>query len=97
MTSLEEVNRRHVSDLERTQGDLTNCHEEIEKLQNDRHRLSDRFHFFQTTRGYFMDLIDCLSTKVIQIYQYYVGPNPFIMGSLFYYRSMKLKPLKKNG
>ncbi len=64
LEGLQEVHRRHVSDLERSQSHLVSCKEEIERIENDRPRLSERFKFFQITRGYVQDLIDCLTTKV---------------------------------
>lgn len=60
---MQQVHRRHVDDLEKMQLDTVSCYEEIEKLELDQPRLSERFHFFQVTRNYVQDLVDCLSTK----------------------------------
>jgi len=67
LTSLEEVNRRHVSDLERFQADLISSYEEIERIESENPKLSERFYFVQFTRSYVKDLIDCLTTKVYEV------------------------------
>ena len=64
LTTLEEVNRRHVSDLERFEADLISSYEEIERIESENPKLSDRFYFVQHTRNYVNDLIDCLTSKV---------------------------------
>ena len=53
--------------MERTQSHLATCREEIERLEKDRPRLSDRYKFFQVTRSYVHDLIDCLTTKYYEV------------------------------
>lgn len=56
-----------MSDLDRAKSHLTSCQEEIERLEKDRPRLSDRYKFFQQTRSYVQDLIDCLTTKYYEV------------------------------
>lgn len=58
------MHRRHVSDMERMESDLSQCRLEVQRLETERPQLSDRYHYFQVTRGYVHDLADCLTTKV---------------------------------
>lgn len=64
LSGLDEVHRRHVSDIDRMQSDLSLCRLEVQRLATERPQLSDRYHYFQVTRGYVHDLADCLTTKV---------------------------------
>lgn len=61
---MRESQRRHANELERAQEDLKTCHVEVQRLKEDQPRLAARFHFFQVTRTYVHDLVDCTSTKV---------------------------------
>lgn len=63
---MEEVHRRHVGDVERMASDLESCRLEVKRLEIERPQLSERYHYFQVTRGYVHDLVDCLTTKVNQ-------------------------------
>ena len=67
MESLQEVHRRHANDLELSKEQLDTCRKAVEQLEIDRPRLSDRYKFFQETRRYVNDLIDCLTTKYYEV------------------------------
>ncbi|KZS19148.1 PAX3- and PAX7-binding protein 1 [Daphnia magna] len=67
LSGLDEVHRRHVSDMERMESDLSQCRLEVQRLETERPQLSDRYHYFQVTRGYVHDLADCLTTKYYEV------------------------------
>jgi len=67
LTTLEEVNRRHKADQERFEADLISSYEEIERIESENPKLSDRFYFVQDTRNYVNDLTDCLTSKIYEV------------------------------
>ncbi|XP_046650905.1 PAX3- and PAX7-binding protein 1-like [Daphnia pulicaria] len=67
LSGLDEVHRRHVSDMERMESDLSQCRLEVQRLETERPQLSERYHYFQVTRGYVHDLADCLTTKYYEV------------------------------
>lgn len=64
LSDLQEVQRRYTNDLERMESDLSFCRLEVERLESERPKLSERYHYFQVTRGYVHDLVECISLKV---------------------------------
>ena len=73
LTTLEEVNRRHKADQERFEADLISSYEEIERIESENPKLSDRFYFVQDTRNYVNDLTDCLTSKVYFLIRSYIN------------------------
>ena len=66
MTSLNEVHRRHESDLDKIVDDLVSCESEIQNLESRIPDLAERHRFYQDLRGYVTDLVECFNEKVSQ-------------------------------
>ena len=64
LTSLNEVHRRHESDLDKVVDDLIGSQSEIETLESRIPDLAERHRFFQDLRGYVTDLVECFNEKV---------------------------------
>jgi hypothetical protein len=85
LSGLDEVHRRHVSDMERMESDLSQCRFEVQRLETERPQLSERYHYFQVTRGYVHDLADCLTTEVHLFFVYVSWFSTFIFVFYFYF------------
>ncbi len=64
LTSLNEVHRRHESDLDKVVDDLIGSQSEIETLDSRIPDLAERHRFYQDLRGYVTDLVECFNEKV---------------------------------
>ena len=89
---MEEVHRRHVGDVERMTSDLESCRLEVKRLEIERPQLSERYHYFQVTRGYVHDLVDCLTTKVNQPSIY---PCRRLFNNIFLFQYYEVEKLEK--
>lgn len=64
LTTLQEVHRGHQMDKEKASSQLETAQGSIKKLERQGRNAEQRFSFFQETRGYVRDLIECLNNKV---------------------------------
>ena len=64
LMSLNEVHRRHETDLDKIVDDLVDCQSEIQSLESKIPDLANRHRFFQDLRGYVTDLVECFNEKV---------------------------------
>lgn len=64
LTTLQEVHRGHQMDREKASSQLETAQGSIKKLERQGRNAEQRFSFFQETRGYVRDLIECLNNKV---------------------------------
>ncbi|CAI9738582.1 PAX3- and PAX7-binding protein 1 [Octopus vulgaris] len=64
LDSIMEVHRSHVSEHDTLLLHLEDSNKEIEEAEKSSSVLEERFKFFQETRGYVRDLVECLNEKV---------------------------------
>ena len=64
LTSLNEVHRRHESDLDKIVDDLISSQSEIESFDSRIPEMAERHRFYQDLRGYVTDLVECFNEKV---------------------------------
>lgn len=64
LLSLNEVHRRHETDLDKIVDDLVSSQSEIQNLESRIPVYAERHRFFQDLRGYVTDLVECFNEKV---------------------------------
>lgn len=64
LNTLKDINSRHLQDKERAETELKECVKEAIHLEKEAPGLAEKFRFYQETRGYVTDLVECLDEKV---------------------------------
>ena len=64
LSTLQEVHRGHQLDKDKVSSQLETAQASIKKLERQGRNAEQRFGFFQETRGYVRDLVECLNNKV---------------------------------
>lgn len=67
LTSLKDIHRAHQQEVERICLLLEDSRHHIRQLEEDGPGLARSFAFYQETRGYVTDLVECLDEKIVQI------------------------------
>ena len=71
LSTKKQLNRIHTQDFEKIKFDLESSKNNIEDLEEKAAQLEEKFSFFQDTRGFSKDLMECLAEKVNFIFLAY--------------------------
>ena len=71
LSTKKQLNRIHTQDFEKIKFDLESSKNNIEDLEEKAAQLEEKFSFFQDTRGFSKDLLECLAEKVNFIFLAY--------------------------